>query len=281
MKGTSTNVPARAVLPCWVPLSWSAGSGGLPCSAHRCENCTAGLTQALGSDRRSHRSRKRAAMSSIATASFIIAPLLDSESFHNAQSIAPTHHIVAGASTPVQCQPRLQGEETTVQHLGRIGVLLAVLGAVFILALAACGEGSESGEHSSGSEPSEHSGEAESGEHGEGSESDEDGEESGAQFGLGDTFDQIRAGARLVLSYDSTANAFTGTVTNTTGNTLPRVRVEVHLSNGVELGPTEPGRPSARSRWRMSRSRQAASPSPRGAHTPRSAETPTLRPCRA
>ena len=28
---------------------------------------------------------------------------------------------------------------------------------------------------------------------------------------------------------------------NTTSNTLPQVRVEVHLSNGIELGPTTPG----------------------------------------
>ena len=96
------------------------------------------------------------------------------------------------------------------------------------------GEGrgeSESGEHSSVSESSEHSGESESG---------EGDEESGAQFALNETFDSIRAGARLVLSYDSTANAFTGTVENTTEDTLRRVRVEVHLSNGIELGPTTP-----------------------------------------
>ena len=134
-----------------------------------------------------------------------------------------------------------EGKEVKVQQFGRIGVLLVALGAVLILALASCGEGSESGEHSSGSESGEHSGEAQSGEHDEGSESGEgDGEESSAQFSLNDTFDQVRAGARLVLSYDSTANAFTGTVENTTENTLPRVRVEVHLSNGIELGPTEP-----------------------------------------
>ena len=74
----------------------------------------------------------------------------------------------------------------------------------------------------------------------EASESGEGGEESGTQFALGDTFDEVRAGARLVLSYDSTANAFKGTVENTTENTLRRVRVEVHLSNGIELGPTTP-----------------------------------------
>ena len=116
-----------------------------------------------------------------------------------------------------------------MQQLGRVGIL-AVLAAVLVL--AACSGEEESGEHSGGGE---------SGEHGEGSESGEgDGEESGTQFGLGDTFDEIRAGARLVLSYDSTANVFRGTVENTTENTLRRVRIEVHLSNGIELGPTEP-----------------------------------------
>ena len=57
---------------------------------------------------------------------------------------------------------------------------------------------------------------------------------------LNETFDEVRAGARLVLSYESNANAFIGTVENTTGATLSQVRVEVHLSNGTELGPTTP-----------------------------------------
>lgn len=38
----------------------------------------------------------------------------------------------------------------------------------------------------------------------------------------------------------SSSNAFVGTVENTTSATLNRVRIEVHLSNGVELGPTTP-----------------------------------------
>ena len=107
---------------------------------------------------------------------------------------------------------------------------LAVLGFVLVLALIGCNSDSESG---NGSESGEHSHDSES-EHGEG------GEESGTQFALGDTFDEVRAGARLVLSYDSATNAFTGTVENTTRATLSRVRVEVHLSNGIELGPTTP-----------------------------------------
>ncbi len=79
-----------------------------------------------------------------------------------------------------------------------------------------------------------------SGEHGGGYESVDGDEESGAQYGLNDEFEQIRSGARLMLSYDQSTNAFTGVVENTTGSTLGRVRVEVHLSNGIELGPTTP-----------------------------------------
>ena len=116
-----------------------------------------------------------------------------------------------------------------------------LIGIASALALTGClGADSESGEHSSGSESGEHNEGSESGEHSSGSESDEGGEESGTQFMLNETFDEVRAGARLVLSYDSNANAFIGTVENTTGATLSQVRVEVHLSNGTELGPTTP-----------------------------------------
>ena len=77
---------------------------------------------------------------------------------------------------------------------------------------------------------------------GSGSESGASGGEegSGAQLALDDTFDAVRGGARLVLNYDAPSNAFIGTVENTTGNNLNRVRIEVHLSNGTELGPTTP-----------------------------------------
>ena len=131
--------------------------------------------------------------------------------------------------------------------------LLSVLSLVMVLSFAACaGNDSESGEHSAGSESDDgtESGEqnsgskegegSESGEHGGGTESGEGGEESGTQLALDETFDELRAGARLVLSYDSSSNAFIGTVENTTGATLSSVRVEVHLSNGTELGPTTP-----------------------------------------
>ena len=45
----------------------------------------------------------------------------------------------------------------------------------------------------------------------------------------GETFDEVRAGARLVLSYDSTANVFIGTVENTPGHTwMSRSLMVVH-----------------------------------------------------
>ena len=127
--------------------------------------------------------------------------------------------------------------------------LIAVLGLVLMLALVGCQNSSEpdrgeeeTGEREGGSESAgEHTGEGEeSNEHEGGSEFGEEGEESGTQFALDDTFDEVRAGVRLVLSYDGKAHAFTGAVENTTEATLNRVRVEVHLSNGIELGPTTP-----------------------------------------
>ncbi len=75
-------------------------------------------------------------------------------------------------------------------------------------------------------------GEHEAGEEGE--------EESRAMLALDQTYDGVRNGARLIMRYDAEANAFVGTVRNVTDGTLPLVRVEVHLSNGTELGPTTP-----------------------------------------
>ena len=65
-------------------------------------------------------------------------------------------------------------------------------------------------------------------------------EESGQQFTINETYDNVRNGTRLILNYDASTSAFVGTVENTTNQTLSQVRVEVHLSNGTELGPTTP-----------------------------------------
>jgi hypothetical protein len=97
------------------------------------------------------------------------------------------------------------------------------------------GDEGEGGEHARSEGGGEHGDEGEGGEHG----SEEGEEEAGVQIGLGETWDATRRGARLILSFDPASNAFVGTVENTTRQTLCAVRVEVHLSTGTELGPTE------------------------------------------
>ena len=97
-----------------------------------------------------------------------------------------------------------------------------------------------SGDSSGNAESGEHDEGSASGEHDEGSESGEGDEESSVQYALDDIYDEVRAGARLIVSYDRGSNTFTGTVENVTSGTLMRVQVEVHLSNGIELGPTTP-----------------------------------------
>ena len=94
------------------------------------------------------------------------------------------------------------------------------------------GEAREGGEHNEGGEARE------GGEHGGEGGHDEEGEESGVYIGIAETWDVVRNGARLVMSFDSEANAFVGTVENTTEGKLCAIRVEVHLSTGTELGPT-------------------------------------------
>ena len=65
-----------------------------------------------------------------------------------------------------------------------------------------------------------------------------EGEEAGIRFAVDETYDVVRKGVRLILSYDSESSAFAGAVRNVTDETIQAVRVEVHLSNGTELGPT-------------------------------------------
>lgn len=70
-------------------------------------------------------------------------------------------------------------------------------------------------------------------------DSESEGEEEGERLKIDETYDSVRKGVRLILSYDETSSSFVGTVENTTSETIKDVRIEVHLSNGVELGPTE------------------------------------------
>jgi len=107
--------------------------------------------------------------------------------------------------------------------------------------------GQESGSSEGGSEHQTTSSEGASEHGGRGSEGSETGsggdaaERAGANaLALDEIYDVTRNGARLILRYDAVSNQFIGTVENTTDAVLTRVRVEIHLSNGVELGPTTP-----------------------------------------
>ena len=116
-------------------------------------------------------------------------------------------------------------------HIERTIAAIAVLSLLVLSSVVAC---------NSTTGPTD-SGEAGEGAHSEGGEGTSgEAEESGAQLGLSETYDQVRNGARLIIRYDAQANSFLGTVENTTNGTLRQVRVEVHLSNGIELGPTTP-----------------------------------------
>ncbi|TKG88245.1 hypothetical protein EYV94_27305 [Puteibacter caeruleilacunae] len=66
------------------------------------------------------------------------------------------------------------------------------------------------------------------------------GEEDGTQYTKTQTYNEVKKGVRLILKYDEAQSAFVGTIENKSNETAERARVEVHLSNGVELGPTKP-----------------------------------------
>lgn len=103
------------------------------------------------------------------------------------------------------------------------------------------GEGRE--EHSAEGERSggEHAegGEHEGGEH-EGEGHDEGDGESGVYISEAETWQSTRDGVALTLAYDPGYAVFSGRLSNQGSERACRVRVEVHLSTGQELGPTDP-----------------------------------------
>ena len=107
--------------------------------------------------------------------------------------------------------------------------------------------GTEHGDRDEGNESSGREGAEGTGETGAGGETGNESSGGGSEEGSGanplapdETFDMFRGGARLILNYDAQSNGFKGTVENTSNGVLDRVRIEVHLSNGTELGPTTP-----------------------------------------
>lgn len=66
-----------------------------------------------------------------------------------------------------------------------------------------------------------------------------EGEEGGVYIAKAATWDAVRRGARLVLSFNATSNTFTGTVENRGTTRMCDARAKVHLGEGGgELGPT-------------------------------------------
>lgn len=112
-------------------------------------------------------------------------------------------------------------------------IYLALLMGMFIFSTACNSGHTESEQSESGHEKSE-------------SSHSEEGEESNTQYSKTDKFEGVRKGVHMVLAYDAETESFKGTVKNVLETMIQKVRVEVHLSNSVELGPTtaidlEPG----------------------------------------
>ena len=122
-------------------------------------------------------------------------------------------------------------------------IALGALGLGLAGALVACNgspmeptELDPGSEHGFAGDQHNESGEGQGGESGEG-RGGESGE-SGTQYGRADTARESRSGVDLVMRYEAALGQFEGTITNTNTAAVDDVRVEIHLSNQVELGPT-------------------------------------------
>ncbi len=125
-------------------------------------------------------------------------------------------------------------KETT----GRLPLIVTAL--VLSFGLAACGNESQPDADGAGESALAQQTERDGGEHeeGDGEEHSEEGEESEVQIARGARWIATRDDVRLILSFNSESESFTGRAENSANEPLC-VRVEVHLSTGIELGPTE------------------------------------------
>lgn len=116
--------------------------------------------------------------------------------------------------------------------IGGLAAILLVIGTLFLVSTSFSGQEKDVNSDYEESRSPEESEEANNEEAGD--------EESGHESTKSETYDRVRKGVQLIISYDAQSNSFIGTVENTESETLKQVRVEVHLSNGIELGPTAP-----------------------------------------
>ncbi|MCK4530249.1 MAG: hypothetical protein KAU44_03660 [Candidatus Marinimicrobia bacterium] len=112
-----------------------------------------------------------------------------------------------------------------------IFLIVLVLGSLFV----ACAENKEHSEIKTEKSTVSESKESHARDYNDGP-----GEEDGTAIAMGEKFAQTKNGVKLILAYNEEKSAFVGSVENITEKTLQRVRVEIHLSNGKELGPTTP-----------------------------------------
>lgn len=140
----------------------------------------------------------------------------------------------------------------------KLWIFVAVVAMALVMFGTACATGDKGQEktatqveeeHTHGEETQTHSEEGEhvheqgEAEHTHGEEGEhthnQEGEESGEKLALTDIYDHVRNGVRLVIAFHNASSSFIGSVENVTDKTIKSVRVEVHLSTGVELGSTE------------------------------------------
>ncbi len=117
---------------------------------------------------------------------------------------------------------------------------LYALVCVFTLVFMACsvsptgpGEAGE-GEHNESGSEVRSGGEGGGEQRGSGSEPGE----GGTRYALSQAAAETRSGVILIIRYDAEKKTFVGNMANTTDAIAPGARVEVHLSNGTEIGPT-------------------------------------------
>ena len=67
-----------------------------------------------------------------------------------------------------------------------------------------------------------------------------EGEEDGKQLAIYEQYNVTKHGIQIELAYDRPSNSFVGFMKNVSDKTIEKARVEIHLSNGIELGPTKP-----------------------------------------
>ena len=114
---------------------------------------------------------------------------------------------------------------------------ITAIGSVLLALMAAACSGTNGHESGERGEHARERGHDRDGGHG-GEHGREGGEEDGTEYALDATYDKVRNGAHLTLAYEASSKSFVGVVENTTDRALEQVPVEVHLSNGKELGPT-------------------------------------------